>query len=183
MLFYRGLNLLIASFQVYYVGLLSTSNSIGNTLGLMGQILVWLNLATAGLFFLSELCLSRESRTNVSMKTLYPFTETPLKIILLCTAASTCAAEDVDDFGMLQWLIRTDVIFSYVSYAWKTFWPIIITPVNRILMYINSIFIYILRIIRDLIYSALVWLYEVYQATKVRILILNLQYQNSINID
>ena len=149
------------------MGQLSASDSIDGTLGIMGECFVYSNLALAALFFLTELCLSRDSRTNVSMKTLYPYTETPLKIILLCTAASTCAATDLDDFGMLQWLIRTDVVFSYLAYAWKSFWPIIITPVNRLLMYINSIIIYVLRIVRDLIYSLLKSLYDLLQACKV----------------
>lgn len=117
------------------------------------------NIAFAALFFLVELILARDSPTAARVKTSYPFTETPAKIALLTTVAVTCGSSDVD-FVMLQWLIRIDLILSYLSYSWKSFWPIVIVPVNSALMKINAAILTVIRFIRDCSYTVIIWQYD-----------------------
>ena len=155
MLFYRGVNLIILSFEFYF--LLKIRNYLGEKnesldfIGMLGQILISVNLFFGVVFFLAELFLSRESPTLSKVKASYPYTETPIKIALLSTigVSALCGIEDPNLYALLD-LIRTDLILSYLSYAWKTFWPIIIVPTNKILMYINAVILYIFRFIRGL---------------------------------
>ena len=148
MLFYRFLNLVIASFQIQLWCTLNSSNEVGTTVGFVGTCLLFANVILATIFFLAEFLLTKDSRTVLSMKVIHPYTETPVKILLLCILASSCITPYVDEFNTLQQLVRLDVVVSYISYAWKTFWPLIITPLNRGLMYVNSLALYILRITR-----------------------------------
>ena len=153
MLFYRFLNLVIASFQIKLWLSISKSNEAGNTVGFVGICLLLANVILAAIFFLVEFLLTKDSRTVSSMNVIHPYTETPVKILLLCIVSSSCVTPYVAEFSTLQQLIRLDVIVSYISYAWKTFWPLIITPLNRGLMYLNSIALYVLRISRGDLFS------------------------------
>lgn len=166
MLFYRFLNLIITAWQIH---VWSTCEKEGKTVNFIYACLLIINVALAAIFFLTEFFLTKDSRTAISMKVLYPYTETPVKILLLCTIASSCDYSGVGDFIMLQNLVRADIMSSYISYAWKSFWPIIITPLNKVLMYVNSIVLYFFRMIRDAIGSALWTIYEWYQSIKFNI--------------
>ena len=148
MLFYRFLNVVIISFQLQAWLTLNKSNEIANTVGFIGTCLLFANVILAAIFFLAEFLLTKDSKTVVSLKVIHPYTETPVKILLLFTSASTCVSPHVDEFNTLQQLIRLDLIVSYISYAWKSFWPLILTPLNKGLMYINSLALYMLRITR-----------------------------------
>ena len=157
MLFYRGINLLILSYEFYFLMLiknnLAVESPVVDFIGIIGQSLILANLAVGALFFLLELILSRDSPTLASIKASYPYTETPIKIALLSTVgvSSWCGALD-PNFYALQLFIRTDLVLSYLSYAWRTFWPVLIIPINKILMYINSTLLYIIRFIRGKIF-------------------------------
>lgn len=166
MLFYRFLNVVIISFQLQAWLTLNKSNEIANTVGFIGTCLLFANVILAAIFFLAEFLLTKDSKTVVSLKVIHPYTETPVKILLLFTSASTCVSPHVDEFNTLQQLIRLDLIVSYISYAWKSFWPLILTPLNKGLMYINSLALYMLRITRDAIYGVLLTIYEFYQSLK-----------------
>ena len=148
MLFYRFLNLVIASLQIQLWCTLNKINVIGSTVGLVGTCLLFANVILAAIFFLAEFLLTKDSKTVLSLKVIHPYTETPVKILLLCIVSSSCVTPYVDEFNTLQQLIRLDVVVSYISYAWKTFWPLLITPLNRGLMYINSIALYVCRVSR-----------------------------------
>ena len=153
MLFYRGINLLILSYEFYFLMLmknnLAVESPVVDFIGTIGQSLILANLAVGALFFLVELILSRDSPTLASVKASYPYTETPIKIALLSTIGVSSWCGELDpNFYALQLLIRTDLVLSYLSYAWRTFWPILIIPINKLLMYINSTLLFIIRLIR-----------------------------------
>jgi len=153
MLFYRALTVAIMIAEVYYLQKIqaeSTSgpNVLNNTVGVMGNLLLYLNLIAGSIFLLFELFFPRDSATLQKVKQSYPYTETPVKIVLLYTIGVSCAAGLDPFFPTLQMLVQLDLVISYLSYAWKSFWPILIIPVNEALMYANSTVLYVLRIIR-----------------------------------
>ena len=153
MLFYRALTVVIMIFEIYYLTALNNSiadegGNLSDSISLFAILLLWANLLFGISFLLLELILSRESPTLKNAKSSYPFTETPLKIALLYMVGISCPVQAFPYFTTLQSLIQLDLVFSYLSYAWKTFWPIIIVPVNKFLMQINAYILYVMRIIR-----------------------------------
>jgi len=153
MLFYRAVTVAIMAAEIYYLQKIqaesaSGPNVLNNAVGSLGILLLYLNLIAGFIFLLFELFFPRDSATLQKVKQSYPYTETPLKIILLYTIGVSCAAESDSFFPTLQLLVQLDLVLSYLSYAWKSFWPILIIPVNEGLMYVNSAVLYVMRIIR-----------------------------------
>ena len=153
MFFYRSLNIAVMAAEMYFFVLIQNESVVPNnalsTIGLCGKILLFVNITLGLIFLMGEMFLSRESPTLIRLKASYAYTETPVKIALLFTigVSETCNYSD-SNFSALQLLLRLDLIFSYISYAWTTLWPIIILPVNKMLACINSIVIYPIRIVR-----------------------------------
>jgi hypothetical protein len=150
MLFYRALNVAIIATEIYYLRMIEDSNTddSNNAVGVFGCLLLYANIIVASVFLFFELFFPRDSATLQKLKSSYPYTETPLKIALLYYIGVSCSKESNPFFTSLQKYVQLDLVVSYLSYAWKTFWPIIIIPANKTLIYVNSAVLYLMRITR-----------------------------------
>lgn len=152
MLFYRALNVTIVATEIYYLRMLEDNNTddSGKAVGIFGFMLLYANFIVALVFLVSEIFFPHDSATLQKVKASYPYTETPLKIALLYSIGVSCAKESNLFFTGLQTYVLLDLVVSYLSYAWKTFWPIIIIPTNKALINVNAAVLYLMRITRGL---------------------------------